>query len=193
MQEPNEPTNDLEHADVELGKSLASQRDHPVVEAAGHASKITDQEPLYAISAAVLIWSMVARNPRLGGAGAALLCAVAAADAGKSVTKRLVKRTRPNVLLDENRYEATAGGSEQKPEQSFPSGHAAGSVAFSRALSRIYPRAGLVCGLFSVSLGWSRVAKGAHWPLDIFGGAAVGLLTEACTSRILRRLGIVRF
>ncbi len=175
----------LEQADVELGKELARHRDNPAVKMAGQASKIGDQEPLYVIAAAVVLGGLFARDRRLAGTGAALLAALGAADATKSLTKSLVKRTRPHVFLDENRYETGAGGSEQKPDQSFPSGHMAGSVAFARALSRTYPKAGALCGLASLILGWSRIAKGAHWPLDVVGGGAIGLLSEAITSRVL--------
>jgi len=184
MKSPDE----FEAADVELGKKIAGHRDEPVSKAAGKASKIGDQEPLYAISAAVLVCGLAAKDRTLASTGAALFAGVAAADAGKSLTKRLVKRTRPHVLLDEQRYESEAGASAEKAEQSFPSGHMAGSVAFARALSRNYPAAGAVCGLASLGLGWSRIAKGAHWPLDILGGAAIGLLGEAIASAVLRRL-----
>jgi len=181
----NPKFNQLEKADVEFGKELASHRDKPVVKIAAKASKIGDQEPLYAIGAAVVLCGLVARDRQLAGTGAALLAAVGAADAAKSLIKDLVKRTRPHVLLDERRYETGAGGSEEKPDQSFPSGHMAGSVAFARALSRPYPRAGALCGLASLGLGWSRVAKGAHWPLDVAAGAAIGLCSEAITGSVL--------
>ncbi|MEO7932230.1 MAG: phosphatase PAP2 family protein [Chthoniobacterales bacterium] len=176
----------LETADVALGAKLASRRDEPAIKAAGEASQIGDQGPLYAISTALLLWGICTRNRRLSETGVTLLAAVAAADAGESLTKRLVKRTRPHVLLDEGRYESEEGGSPQKPEQSFPSGHMAGSVAFGRALSRSYPGAGAACGVASLAMGWSRVAKGAHWPLDVAAGMVVGLVAEVVTTSLLR-------
>ena len=116
-----------------------------------------------------------------------MIVAVIAADAGKSLVKRSVTRTRPNVLLDEGRYEVSAGGSGEKPEQSFPSGHMAGSVAFSQALSREYPIAGAACGLGSIALGWGRIAKGAHWPLDIAAGGLIGMGVEWLVNLIFTR------
>jgi membrane-associated phospholipid phosphatase len=187
----NEPgdlggASEVEKADVELGAKLASQRDHPLAKAAGKASKIGDQGPLYAISAGVLIVALASRDRRLARSGVSMLAAVGGADLSKRLAKALVRRTRPHVLLDEHRYEADPGGSERKPEQSFPSGHTACSVAAARALSRDYPQAGVAAGLAAVAIGISRVAKGAHWPLDVIGGAVIGLAAEAGSARLIR-------
>ena len=178
---------DLEKADVAIGRKLASRRDHPAVKAASIADKIGDQEPLYAISAALLVCGLALRDRRLAGSGGAMLAAITLADFGKSGVKRLVSRTRPHVLLDEQRYDTDAGGSQEKPEQSFPSGHMAGSVATARALSRNYPRAGLAAGVAAIAIGFSRMAKGAHWPLDVVGGAIIGLAAEAVGTALLSR------
>ncbi|MDQ6626330.1 MAG: phosphatase PAP2 family protein [Verrucomicrobiota bacterium] len=177
---------DLEKADVELGKKMASQRHDPAVKAVGDAGKIGDQGPLYAISAAVLLAGLVSRNRRLAGSGICMLAALGGADLSKRLTKRLVRRTRPHVLLEEGRYEKDAGGSEDKPEQSFPSGHMAGSVATARALSRNYPVAGAAAGVAAIAIGISRIMKGAHWPLDVAGGAVIGLAAEEGTNALLK-------
>ena len=177
---------ELEKADVTVGAKLASRRDHPVAKAAGKASKIGDQGPLYGLSAGVLIVGLVSRNSRLARSGASMLVAVGAADLSKRLTKALVRRTRPHVLLDEHRYDADAGGSERKPEQSFPSGHTACSIAAARALSRDYPPAGAVAGVAASAIGVSRVVKGAHWPLDVIGGAIIGLAAEALSRSLVR-------
>jgi membrane-associated phospholipid phosphatase len=176
---------DLEKADVELGTKLARHRDHPLAKAAGKASKIGDQGPLYAISAGLLIIGLAARDRRLARSGISMLGAIGAADLSKRLVKALVRRTRPHVLLDENRYETDTGGSVRKPEQSFPSGHTACSVAAARGLSRDYSQAGVAAGIAAVAIGISRVAKGAHWPLDIVGGAVIGLMAEAVSARLL--------
>ncbi|MDQ6654643.1 MAG: phosphatase PAP2 family protein [Verrucomicrobiota bacterium] len=178
-------TSEVENADIALGKELASQRDHPAVKAAGAAGKIGDQGPLYAISAALLCCGLFSRDRRVIGSGVAMLGAVALADLTKRGVKATVSRTRPHVLLDEQRYETEAGGSDKKPEQSFPSGHTACSVAAARALSRNFPGAGIAAGIAALAIGVSRVAKGAHWPLDVLGGAVIGLTAEAISTRLL--------
>jgi membrane-associated phospholipid phosphatase len=171
--------NDLEQADIELGKKIAKHRHHPVARTAGKAGKIGDQGPLYALSTGILAVGVASRDRRLTDTGLAMLAALAAADVSKRLVKNLVHRTRPHVLLDDGRYEADAGGSQHKPEQSFPSGHMAGSAAVARALSRNFPEVGAVAGAAAVAIGISRIAKGAHWPLDVAAGAVIGLTAEA--------------
>jgi membrane-associated phospholipid phosphatase len=168
----------LEKADLELGRRMAGERHEPAVKAAAKAGKLGDQEPLYLISAGVAAAGLLSRRPRLFMAGVRMGAAVAAADLIKSLVKRGVTRTRPHVLLDEGRYERDLGGAEDKPEQSFPSGHMACTTAAACALARAYPAtwpAGLVAAL---GLGWSRIKKGAHWPLDVAAGAVIGLVAE---------------
>jgi membrane-associated phospholipid phosphatase len=179
----------IEQADVALGVRMASNRRHPVVRFVRTVSKLSDQEPLYLIGAGLAVVGLGSRNLRLAQTGVAVLAGVGLADAGKSAVKRLVRRTRPHVLLDEGRYAAEAGGSPAKPEQSFPSGHAACGVAAAIAVGRRYPAAGAVSGATTAVLGWSRVASGAHWPLDVVAGVAVGVAAEQVSDRLLRALG----
>jgi membrane-associated phospholipid phosphatase len=170
---------DLEKADIEVGKKLAKHRHHPVAKAAGKAGKIGDQGPLYALSLGLLAVGVSARDRRLTDTGLSMLAAIASADVAKRLVKNLVRRTRPHVALDEGRYEADAGGSDDKHEQSFPSGHMAGTAAVARALARNHPEVGVIAGVAAIGIGLTRIAKGAHWPLDVAAGAVIGLAAEA--------------
>ena len=170
---------DLEKADIELGKKIAKHRHHPVAKAAEKVGKFGDQGPLYALSSGVLAVGVASRDRRLTDTGLSMLAAIATADVAKRLVKSLVHRTRPHVALDEGRYEADTGGSDDKHEQSFPSGHMAGAAAVARALARNHPEVGAVAGAAAIGIGLTRIAKGAHWPLDVAAGAVIGLAAEA--------------
>lgn len=127
-----------------------------------------------------------------------MLAAVAAADGGKRLVKRFVRRTRPHLLLDDGRYAAGACGSGRKPEQSFPSGHVAGCVAAAIAVSRRYPTAGALSLAATSVIGVGRVARGAHWPLDVAAGAVIGVAAEVASEGVIRTiekraLAVVRY
>ncbi|MBA3651713.1 MAG: phosphatase PAP2 family protein [Chthoniobacterales bacterium] len=178
---------DLEKADVELGKEIGKRRHHPAVKAASKFGKLGDQGPLYALSAGLLVIGILTRNRRLTGSALSMGGAIALADRAKCGVKAIVHRTRPNVLLEEGVYKRGEGGSEDKEEQSFPSGHTAGSVAVARALSRHYPAAGAGAGVAALAVGLSRVAKGSHWPLDIVAGAIIGFASEAIATHVIEQ------
>jgi membrane-associated phospholipid phosphatase len=169
---------EVEKADIALGKKIARNRHHPAVKAAGIAGKLGDQGPLYALATGVLGVGVASRDRRVTDCGLAMLAAIALADVGKRIVKRVVRRTRPNVLLEEGRYDADTGGSERKPEQSFPSGHTACTVAAARALSRHFPETLPAAAAATAMIGLSRVAEGKHWPLDVAAGAVIGLVAE---------------
>ena len=66
---------------------------------------------------------------------------------------------------------------------SFPSGHAASSMIFYVTLavvlaagSPLEPRETVAAMLLSLLIGISRVMLGVHWPSDVVGGWAFGLL-----------------
>jgi membrane-associated phospholipid phosphatase len=116
-----------------------------------------------------------------------VLASVALADVSKRLIKHLVTRSRPHDLLDHGKYEREGGGSDEKSEQSFPSGHMAGSVAAARAILRDSPGAGAACMAGAGVVGVSRMLKGEHWPLDIAAGVVVGLCAESLAHRWFSR------
>jgi undecaprenyl-diphosphatase len=68
-----------------------------------------------------------------------------------------------------------------KPTPSFPSSHASVAFALGFALWRLIPhRAGRWVPLgLALMVGWSRLALGLHFPLDVLAGVAVGALSWA--------------
>lgn len=61
-------------------------------------------------------------------------------------------------------------------EPSFPSGHAAFFFALSAVVYSYNKKAGIIFFFASALISIARVFVGVHWPLDILGGAAVGIL-----------------
>ncbi len=59
---------------------------------------------------------------------------------------------------------------------SFPSGHTTSSFACATVLAFAAPRYAPLFYLLAVAIGFSRVYDGVHYPLDVVGGAALGVL-----------------
>ena len=185
--DPQSPRS-LEDAEVGLSGALARTKALPVTKGLGKLAKLGDQEPLYAAAAILGLSGLVVGDRRLIHAGLRVGAAVAVSDILKSMTKKLVKRSRPKSVAAGHDYRREGGGSDEKAEQSFPSGHVAATLSASRALRRVYPRTGPVGLGVTVVLGGSRVAAAEHWPSDILAGAIIGYVAERASGAILDKV-----
>jgi undecaprenyl-diphosphatase len=107
----------------------------------------------------------------------ALLLAYAVTD---GLIKPLVARTRPFESPT-----ATRVIDRRPATYSFPSGHAAASVAAALTLTRMWPRGGPVLWLLALLVSFSRIYVGVHYPLDVIGGALVGLACAWAAGRLI--------
>jgi len=73
-------------------------------------------------------------------------------------------------------------------DHSFPSGHAATSFACATTLALAFPRLAAPLYLLAAAIAYSRVYVGVHYPLDVLGGAVLGIAVAIA----LRRLGSAR-
>jgi undecaprenyl-diphosphatase len=71
---------------------------------------------------------------------------------------------------------------------SFPSGHAATSVAGAVVLAYLVGRWWPWLALLAAAVAFSRVYVGVHYPLDVLAGAAVGAAVGLAAVAIVRRL-----
>ena len=100
--------------------------------------------------------------------------------AAAKLVKRMVRRPRPAALLPGTRRrgpDATGLG--------YLSGHAGVAVALGAAvLPRLGPAGRALTLAVMPAVGLTRVYVGAHLPLDIAGGAALGLATDAALALV---------
>jgi undecaprenyl-diphosphatase len=127
---------------------------------------------------AIAVVQLLRRRPRFalavaaGGGGAWALA---------KVVKRLVGRTRPAGVMAGVRLRGKEEG-----DLGFPSGHAAVSAALTVVA---WPRSGAgwraVSSVLTVLVPFARLYVGAHLPLDVIGGSALGLTVGSAVNLAL--------
>lgn len=101
---------------------------------------------------------------------------------GAKVVKRCVRRGRPSGLIPDVRVRGRAQTGE-----GFLSGHAGIATALAAAtIPELTDRRVAVASL-AVTVAIARVYVGAHLPLDVVGGAALGLTVDAAVASLGNR------
>jgi undecaprenyl-diphosphatase len=126
----------------------------------------------------VAIGALALRRWRLA---AALVLVVPLKLAAEKVPKLLVQRERPGTTVPDAILRGVPHGG-----LSFVSGHAIITFAIAGLLAPVLPRRWAVVALVLATLNAvARVYLGAHNPLDVVGGAAVGLAIAATLDLVL--------
>jgi glycosyltransferase 2 family protein len=113
-----------------------------------------------------------------GGLAGRLLASGTATWALSKLVKQMVRRPRPAALLAGTRCRGRDAAG-----LGYLSGHAGVAVALgAAALPRLGPAGRALTVTVIPVVGLTRVYVGAHLPLDIAGGAALGLAVEALVS-----------
>jgi undecaprenyl-diphosphatase len=110
-----------------------------------------------------------------------VVLAVAAADGIATLLK---------VAIGENRPSDTGSLITIPHNHSFPSGHSAIAFSAATALAALVPRAAPAFFLLALAIGYSRIYVGVHWPLDVVGGALVGVATALLLLAVARRRSV---
>ncbi|HET8528343.1 MAG TPA: phosphatase PAP2 family protein [Gaiellaceae bacterium] len=70
---------------------------------------------------------------------------------------------------------------------SFPSGHTATAFAAATMLTAIAPRGAAAWIVLAAAIAYSRLYVGVHYPLDVAGGIAIGVVTALLLRAAARR------
>jgi membrane-associated phospholipid phosphatase len=143
--------------------------------------------PLAILAVILLAWILATAHSmaaRLEIARAAVV-SVLLAEIMAQVLKRVASESRPLAAmpnLDTHGYPRDPAGN------AYPSAHTALVVALACALwPWLRPSQKVVAVALMVLIPLNRVYIGAHWPIDLVGGAAVGLLAATITWLIATR------
>ena len=129
----------------------------------------------------IVLAAVLAAVYRRWGVLALTFVALALADVAAAVLKALVGRDRPPL-----RYPEPKTLVPLSPDHSFPSGHAATSFAAATFLSFAFPRWTPAFLVLAAAIAFSRVYVGVHYPLDVIGGAVLGVLVATALRRLVR-------
>lgn len=104
---------------------------------------------------------------------------------GAELCKAAVGRGRPGELLSDVLLHGVPSSGA-----GFPSGHVAVAAAIATVLATFLPAAWrAVAGAVVVLVGLGRMTSGAHLPLDIAAGGAIGVITGLGALEMLARIG----
>jgi membrane-associated phospholipid phosphatase len=108
-----------------------------------------------------------------------LLASDFVADGLSLVLRQAIGRDRPPIVYP-----------EPKPlvhvphTGAFPSGHASTAFACATVIAWASPRLRVPAFVLAAAIAWSRVYVGVHWPLDVLGGAVLGVLVATALLKL---------
>jgi undecaprenyl-diphosphatase len=102
-----------------------------------------------------------------------LLASDLAADGLSLALRQAIGRDRPPLVYPEPKPLVAVPHSG-----AIPSGHASTAFACATVIAWASPRLRVPAFVLAAAIAWSRVYVGVHWPLDVLGGAILGVLVS---------------
>ena len=102
---------------------------------------------------------------------------------GNLIMKNAFNRTRPWVVSGFTDFPA---GLKLPGDASFPSGHTMNGVTAAMILLFHDRRIGIPAAILALAIAFSRMYNYCHFPTDIIGGIAIGILSSVCMHFIFR-------
>jgi membrane-associated phospholipid phosphatase len=109
-----------------------------------------------------------------------LLAADVAAGVISYALRQAIGRERPPLVYPEPKPLVSVPNSG-----AFPSGHTSAAFACATVLAWASPRLRVPLFVLAAAIGWSRIYVGVHWPLDVLGGAVLGVLLAKALLKLL--------
>ncbi|HVD12284.1 MAG TPA: phosphatase PAP2 family protein [Gaiellaceae bacterium] len=111
---------------------------------------------------------------------AVLIVADLAADGLSLALRQWIGRARPPSV-----YPEPAPLVHVPHSGAFPSGHASAAFACATVIAWASRRLAAPAFVLAAAIAWSRVYVGVHWPLDVLGGAVLGVLVSTALLKLL--------
>ena len=136
------------------------------------------------VATTVIAAAIVLRRPRhVLGAALGVVLAAYLAGAALEVVKLFIERARPEEVL--GAQVQLSHGRSWAHLASYPSGHLIVTAAMATAAATAVPALRLPLLAYVVLVGITRVTFGAHFPLDVVVGAALGYELGLFTARLM--------
>jgi undecaprenyl-diphosphatase len=116
-----------------------------------------------------------------------LLVADVAAGVISYALRQAIGRDRPPLVYPEPKPLVSVPNSG-----AFPSGHTSAAFACATVLAWASPRLRIPLFVLAAAIGWSRIYVGVHWPLDVLGGAVLGVVVSTVLLKLAAGLPRLR-